>query len=144
MCESSLTVSCSLAEIARAAGWLEAFAGTAGLPSETTARLHIVLDEVLSNVINHAATGNTPTGHPPTLRTIGLGLRSVAGLVELAISDDGAAFDPTGVRSVPPAKRIAERQQGGLGLLFVRALMDDVQYSRRDGRNHLVLRKRLS
>ena len=61
----------------------------------------------------------------------------------LEISDDGKPFDPT---QAPPPKlnaALEERRIGGLGVYLVRTMMDEIAYRRSDGRNHLVMRKRL-
>ena len=132
--EASLEVSRGLHEVDRAAAWLDEFATSAILPADITAKLHIVLDEILSNIIRHGGPGTEP---------ILLALRRRRQDVELAVTDDGPPFDPRRFEPVPVEVRVAERRIGGAGLLFVRALMDDIDFARRDDRNHLVLRKRL-
>ncbi len=132
--ETSLQVGHSLAEIDRAASWLDAFAATSDIPADTTSKLQVVLDEVLSNIIRHGGPGHTP---------ILLELRRGEQDVELAVTDDGPPFDPRDVEPVAVQTRIAERRLGGAGLSFVRALVDEIDLVRRDGRNRLALRKHL-
>ena len=132
--EATLEVVSALPEIERAAAWLDAFAADADVPGEVTAKLHVALDEVLSNVINHAGRHGGP---------ILLHLRRCGQDIELRVVDDGLPFDPRRFEPVPLGVRVAERRVGGAGLLFIRTLMDDIDYTRRDGRNSLVLRKRL-
>ncbi len=58
------------------------------------------------------------------------------------ISDDGVAFDPL---KVPPPDLTADlesRPIGGLGVHFVKTLMDEVAYRREGDRNVLTMRKR--
>jgi stage II sporulation protein AA (anti-sigma F factor antagonist) len=138
-CESTLTVMNARNEFARASAWLDDFAAGAGLSKDLTARLHVVLDEILNNIMSHALA-DAPNGQ----REIWLCLRIRADLVELEVSDDGPEFDPTSVVPVAKATRVAERQEGGVGLLFVRALMDEVRFKRQSGRNCLTLCKRLA
>ena len=64
--------------------------------------------------------------------------------IELKVTDDGPPFDPAQYKSAPSRARVAERPVGGAGLLFVRALMDEVSFVHQGGRNRLTLRKRLS
>ena len=134
--ESTLTVVNARAEFGRAAAWLHDFIQSVGLPDDLNSRLLVVLDEVLSNVVTHglvaAAEGK---------REIRLGIRLRPETVELEVIDDGPAFDPT---TFAPRTGAADGQLGGAGLLFVRALMDEVRFIRHEDRNCLTLRKRLA
>jgi hypothetical protein len=55
--ESTQTVVNARAELGRAATWLEDFIASASPPDDMNSRLLVVLDEVLSNVVNHALAG---------------------------------------------------------------------------------------
>jgi anti-sigma regulatory factor (Ser/Thr protein kinase) len=134
--ESTLTVVNARPEFERAAIWLGDFAAGAGLPDDLCSRLLVALDEVLSNVVNHGLAG-AMEGE----REIRLCVRIRAQTVELDIVDDGPVFDPTTVVS---ATLKADQRAGGAGLLFVRALMDEVRFSRQGDRNCLTLCKRLA
>jgi serine/threonine-protein kinase RsbW len=138
-CESTLTVVNARTEVERASSWLGDFALRAGLSKELTARLQVALDEVLSNIITHALAG-APEGQ----QEIWLCLRIRKNTMELEVSDDGPEFDPTQVVPVPKAARVVKRQEGGVGLLFVRTLVDEVRFTRHGGRNCLILCKRLA
>jgi serine/threonine-protein kinase RsbW len=63
------------------------------------------------------------------------------GNVEAIVEDDGKPFDP--LAAPAPDLTGKDRKPGGVGLHFVRNLMDEVTYTRRDGTNHLRLMKRL-
>ncbi len=135
---STLTVVNAHHEVQRAALWLGDFCARAALPNDLTARFLVVLDEVLSNIVNHALAG-APEGH----RKIELFVRLCASKLELDVADDGPFFDPTGQEPVPQASPVTEHREGGLGLLFVRTLVDEIRYSRDGNRNRLTLCKRL-
>jgi serine/threonine-protein kinase RsbW len=134
--ESTLTVVNARPEFARAATWLNDFAAGVGLPEDLSSRLLVVLDEVLSNVVYHGLAG-AMEGE----REIRLTVRLRPETVELDVVDDGPAFDPTTVAS---SRLAADRRVGGAGLLFVRALMDEVRFTRQGDRNCLTLCKRLA
>ena len=66
-----------------------------------------------------------------------------AGLLTADIKDDGKPFDPRKSTPKPSRGTIQSRAVGGLGLHFVKTLMDEVGYMRM-GRNNVVrLVKRL-
>jgi serine/threonine-protein kinase RsbW len=134
--ESTLIVVNARSEFERAATWLGDFISKSGLPGDLNSRLLVVLDEVLSNIVNHALAG-AMEGE----REIRLCVRLRPEMVELTVIDDGPAFDPTAVASVTPK---AERRVGGAGLLFVSALVDVVRFTRQGDRNCLTLCKRLA
>lgn len=126
-------------ELSRAMTWLDAFAAQADLPSDITSKLQVALDEMLSNVFIHGLAGQPEGG-----RQVQLGLRRSRDRVELEVIDDGPEFDPTGAPVDNRVIRVTERRPGGVGLLFVNTLMDEVRFTRQDGRNRLVMTMRLS
>jgi serine/threonine-protein kinase RsbW len=137
--EATLTVANARPEFERASRWLGNLSASAGLAKDVTASLQVALDEVLSNIMTHSFVGSLDGR-----REIGLRLRIYPDNVELEIRDDGPAFDPTGVVPAPRATRVVERQEGGVGLLFVRTLVDELRFTRHGGVNCLTLYKRLA
>ncbi len=122
--------------IAPATEEIERFCQDHGVPAAAIGHLNLALDEALTNTISYA----WPTGgdHQMTV-TLQIG----ADEIEAEISDDGIAFNPL---EVPPPDLDADlddRPVGGLGVHFVKTLMDSAAYRREDGRNVLVLRKSL-
>jgi anti-sigma regulatory factor (Ser/Thr protein kinase) len=66
------------------------------------------------------------------------------GIVTTTIEDDGRPFDLSEAAEPDVSAPLEERSVGGLGLLLIRRLMDDVTYERRNGRNRLTLKKQIS
>lgn len=58
--------------------------------------------------------------------------------IKLTFIDKGAPYDPT-KREMPDTTVI--EKEGGLGILIVKTIMDDVEYDRRNDKNFLVLTK---
>ena len=103
----------------------------AGVPAGMVDRLHILADEVFSNLVNHG-------GGPGAQAAVSF---EVAGQeAVLRFADRGAPFDPL-AQPLPDTDLPAERRDsGGLGILLVRKLADRVDYGRVDGENRLILR----
>jgi anti-sigma regulatory factor (Ser/Thr protein kinase) len=123
------------AGVATAFERLDLFQAEQGLDPEAAWRVHVALDEILSNVVRHGGgEGRAPT--------IDVTLNSTAFGLEVAVVDDGPEFDPLTLSEPDVTSSLEDRQPGGLGVYLVRRLMDRVEYTRRDGRNHLVMTRR--
>jgi len=107
----------------------EAFARRQRMPTGLRRDVHLVLDEIVSNVV-HSNVKSRAT-------RLGLELMFDQGNLTLEVIDNGKAFDPTMVQ--PPRGSILDRPVGGLGIHLVRGLMDTVSYARQHGSNHLVI-----
>jgi anti-sigma regulatory factor (Ser/Thr protein kinase) len=127
--------------VRRALDALAALWAEHGLSRAVTWPMDVSLDEVLANVVRHGPADRG--GEACVELALSLDVAVTPPLCELLISDDGPAFDPLAAPAPDTSLGLDERPVGGLGLLLVRRLMDDVAYERRDGRNHLRLRRRL-
>ena len=111
-----------------------AFCHDRGLAPETTLEVRLVAEEVLTNFVKyaHAATRDG---------VIVLRLSGSADSVRLEFRDDGVPFNPLDAPLPDLECRPEEREIGGLGVLLVRALVDDATYVREGSTNVLVLTK---
>jgi anti-sigma regulatory factor (Ser/Thr protein kinase) len=126
-----------LAGLAQMAERVEGFGAAQGLPANVVNALNVVLDEAVSNAINH--------GYDPGVRgEIAVRLRRAADGVLLEVEDDGRPFDP--LQTPPPdlSLPLERRPIGGLGVHLIRNLMDEVSYARVGGRNVLKMVKHLA
>jgi anti-sigma regulatory factor (Ser/Thr protein kinase) len=119
---------------------LAALAASCGLSKAVTWPVEVSLDEVLANVVRHGLEGRGDASVEIEMR---LDPATVPPVCEVRVADDGPAFDPLALPEADTSLGVAERPIGGLGMTLVRRLMDEVEYERRDGRNHLRLRRRL-
>lgn len=91
--------------------------------------LLIAMEEAFVNVCHHAYPGG---GGDVELSCGGDG---AAFVVEIA--DKGIAFDILSLPSPDTTVGLMDREVGGLGVLFIRKLTDDLSYRRENGRNIL-------
>jgi anti-sigma regulatory factor (Ser/Thr protein kinase) len=123
-------------EIGRVVQVVREFGATHDLTPETVHDFCVAFDEVLSNIVKYGYKDDAR--HEISVRLALVGSNVVA-----EITDDGEPFDPF----TAPAPRLQggpnERPIGGLGIYFVRKLMDEVSYVRHDGRNVLAMTKRI-
>ena len=105
------------------------FASGAGLGDDTGARLCIIVEELVINLVEHA--GLTA---PDQLR---LELGWDGHDVTLVLTDPGPPFDP---RVAPPPGELPPERGGGAGLAMVQAWAHIESYVRFSGINRLTLR----
>lgn len=125
-----------LAGLAQLAERVEGFGTAQNLPASVVNALNVVLDEAVSNAINH--------GYDAGVRgEIAVRLRRAPDGVLLEVEDDGRPFDP--LQAPPPDLTLSleRRPIGGLGIHLIRNLMDEVSYARVGGRNVLKMVKYL-
>jgi sigma-B regulation protein RsbU (phosphoserine phosphatase) len=115
---------------------LEAPLRGGGVPNAAVLDLRIAAEEVMTNLAKY--------GHDDgDEHTVRIRLTLAAGEVTLEFTDDGRPFDP--LAATPPEPLAdGERQEGGLGLLLVRSLVDASEYARLGSQNVLTLRKRVA
>lgn len=116
------------------ADMVDEFAARHQFAHEVSFALNVALDEILNNIISY---GYQDAAH----HEIAVRLALRCGNVEVTVEDDGKPFDPGAVPA--PDASSSQREPGGVGLHFVRNLMDELTYTRRDGINQLRLTKRL-
>ncbi len=132
-----LVIDSQLSEIRRVSKLVDEFKARHGLADEDTNAIHVVLDEILSNSIRHGLAGAAS-------HAIAVTLELAEGQIVIEVEDDGIAYDPTQAPAPALTGTLEERTEGGLGVTFVRALTDTIEYRRIDGRNRLVLRRRIA
>ena len=98
-------------------------------------KVNIVLEELGVNIMNYAGQ----------VSEIEISLSSDADSVTVEITDDGLPFDPLNDAAEPDLDAPLElRSVGGLGIHMVRTMMDELHYTREDGKNRLAMVKRKS
>jgi len=98
--------------------------------------LTLALHEIIANVIKHGFAD----GHPHQF-TVRISLNRDEFMAQ--VEDDGWEFNPIAHPSPNLSIPLTERKVGGLGLHFVRTLMDGFEYERVGGKNLVTLRKKI-
>ena len=111
----------------------------AGFDDDAVFKLQLATDEACTNIIEHAYEGN-PQGE------IALSYRVEAPFFVIEIRDHGRPFTPAAVTPPTPPQpdNLENLEIGGLGLHFMRQLMDDLAFTFDPvAGNLLTMRKRL-
>lgn len=107
---------------------VEEFVNDEALGERTSARLSVVVEELVSNAARHGL------GHGPV--AIALTLAAGQGCIAIVMEDDGIPFDPTHQREFAGPDTMTG---GGVGLALVRAWSKSLRYTRESGRNRIAL-----
>jgi anti-sigma regulatory factor (Ser/Thr protein kinase) len=125
-----------LSELARIAEKIESHGESRSWPAKWIMNLNLSLDELITNIVSY---GYQDTDEHEIRITLTERDESLAVVVE----DDGMAFDPFTAVPVPDLEAdVEERPIGGLGVYFVKTLMDEVAYERVDNSNRITLIQR--
>ena len=93
-----------------------------GLDSAGVYAVQLAVDEAFTNIIEHAYGGECAEEIECTCQITPVGL-------EIILKDCGSSFNPDEVPDPDLDTELENRQVGGLGLYFIRRLMDEVQFS---------------
>ncbi len=130
---ASVMILCTGGEaVHRMVGAAQAFGIDRALEVEHAARLSIIVEELVCNLVDHGGVGEADL--------IELVLTHDDGAVDIALSDCGIAFD---LRHAESEEEIPERG-GGAGIDMVRAWAEIVDYTSAAGRNRLLLKMSLN
>ncbi len=126
----------NLKELEKLAANIESFAELEGVSPATAHAFNLCLDEILTNIVSYAFDDGGE--HQVLLELSRSGDQIIA-----TISDDGRIFNPLEEAEAPDIEAdIEDREVGGLGIFFVREMMDSLDYRRDGDQNILTLRKR--
>ena len=110
----------------------------AGMDEKEIYNLQLVVDEAASNIIEHAYAG-LPDGQ------IEVGTELSPTALTLTLRDQGKRFDPEAIADPDLEAALEDRAVGGLGLFFIRKLMDEVHFEWLPGQgNRLTMVKYLT
>lgn len=96
----------------------------------------LAVDEICSNLIIHSNDCNSE-------KQIDLVLQFIDNQLNITIKDYGLSFNYEDHTDNPLEKLIEERRKGGLGLMLVKKIMDEVRYETTSGQNCWTLSKYL-
>ena len=129
----SLKIAPELDQLERITAAVEEFAERDDWPPDLTFKVNLVLDELSVNVVNYGGNASE----------IEVSLASDGDQVRVEIADDGKPFDPLHEAPEPDIDApLEDRPIGGLGIYLVREMMDELYYSRENGKNRLAMVKR--
>ena len=107
------------------------------VPARAAGDVVQAVDEAATNIILHGYDGQEGT--------LDVELERQGAALVVRLRDQAPQFDPTTIPSPNISLGLEQRRPGGLGIYFIRQLMDRIRYSTpAEGGNELTLVKQLS
>lgn len=138
-----LTIPGRYTEIKRICQFVADGAASVGLDETAVFHIELACDEASANIIEHAYGGEN-------IGEIQISWHVADNMFVVTMLDNGKHFDPDSVPAPPSSpdppqtKDIDSIKIGGLGIHFMRKMMDEVAFSRDPRRgNKLVMKKRI-
>ncbi len=131
----SLTVPGRYDRLEQVCQFVAAAAAAAGLDASASSHCQLAVDEACTNIIEHGYGGEDRGD-------IRLLCDPSPGELVITIQDTAQPFDPSAVPVPDLSAPLDEMRIGGLGLFFMREVMDAVEFSYTAEGNTLVLIKR--
>jgi serine/threonine-protein kinase RsbW len=129
----SITIDNTIDEMAKVVDLVDRFGAAHHIPQAVSNDLNLCLDELLNNTISH--------GYDDKERhSIVVSLSLVDDRLIAEIGDDARPFDPR-IATAAPEGNLRSRKIGGVGLHFVKTLMDQVGYVRVGRQNVVTIAK---
>jgi anti-sigma regulatory factor (Ser/Thr protein kinase) len=112
---------CSLNNLEKICDYITHFANEAGLNETEVYAVQLAVDEAATNIVEHGYGVECPSRIDVTCEILEDGLKVV-------IYDDAAPFDPASVPEPEINVSLEDIKSRGLGVFFMRKMMDDVKY----------------
>ncbi len=122
-----------LSELNRLTSAVQSFGLTHQWEDGFCRRVQLIVEELLVNIISYGCAEDE--------HVIRFSIISTAETVHITIEDDTQPFNPIAHPTPALEAEIDDREVGGLGLHFVKTMVDEMTYERRDEKNILTLKK---
>jgi anti-sigma regulatory factor (Ser/Thr protein kinase) len=115
---------------------LNEFGNAIGMSKKCLFQINLALDELFSNIVSYGFTNSDE-------KKISFDIFQNDSVLTIRVEDDGVPFDPFNTEKTDVKCSLDEREIGGLGLLLIRKMMDEVNYTRKANKNIVTLNKKL-
>lgn len=132
MHRSHFQISAAQNELQSIVAAVEDFCAANNIPAAISNLMHLALDEVLSNIVKYAYDASEHG-------IIDVELTYSNNRFTATVEDAGRPFNPLRFQKQNISGPLKNRTPGGLGILFVKSLVDSIVYDRSGDRNKVTL-----
>lgn len=130
-----LTIEATIENVDKAIEFINNELDAFGCINKTKTEISVAADEIFANIVNYAYE------HKIGKATIGVEQKENPKAVVLTFVDNGVPFNPLEKEEPNTTLSAEERRIGGLGILIVKRIMDEVDYKFKDNQNILKITK---
>lgn len=123
-----IRIHCQTTALAELRGFLHKTLGELHLSEKDQHQLTLAVEEVCANLIIHSHNCNAQDH-------IELVIKEAPGKLIFEIKDQGKAFNLLDYESPDLKKVIGEKRKGGLGIILVKKIMDEIEFESHKGIN---------
>jgi serine/threonine-protein kinase RsbW len=123
-----------LSELEALSKHLNKFGRLTGLSEACITDVNICLDELFTNIVSYGFEDDLA-------HIIRFAMDLDNQVLTLSIEDEGVPFNPLEKKDPEVPADLIDVRIGGLGIHIVRKLMDDIRYTRKQGKNKLTMKK---
>ena len=117
---------------------IKAHLNSLNCPEEVMTPILISAEEIYVNIAHYAYGGK------PGMAKVNIDVCPDPGMCRLVFRDKGIPYNPLEKEDPDTSLSADERKIGGLGIYFVKEMMDKVEYEYKDGCNILTIEKLLT
>ena len=132
---SSFSLKSEISELKVLAEKIETFGEENGIPPKIVFELNLVLDELFTNLVSYGCHAD--------MHSFNIELFLSEDVLYIEIEDDGRKFNPLEMDEPEIQCDCTERRIGGLGIHFMRKMMNKIEYFWENGKNKLKLTKNI-
>ena len=130
-----LTLDATIENIPAVTDFVNDVLESAQCPYGIMLQLDIAIDELFSNIARYAYPEKAGTA------TVRVGITENPKAAVLSFTDTGIPYNPLKMKNPDITLPAYSRPVGGLGIFLAKKTMDSMVYRRREGKNHLRIRK---
>ncbi len=129
---SKIKAQASIDNLAKLLEFVSCYAKEKGFTAKRVKEIELATEEALVNIFNYAYAEELGDVE------VRCGLDGGERLV-IEVSDTGTPFNPLSLSNPDITADVDDREIGGLGVFFIREMVDEVKYRREAGKNMLTL-----
>lgn len=132
----TITIKNSISEVTGLQDKVTCLCEEQDLSEEIISDIKLVVEEVVSNIIFYGFDDDI-------IHEIIITLEFSDRLITICVEDQGKRFNPVDYNGKEAGGLLEDYDQGGMGLIIIKELMDEIKYEYRKGRNTLFMIKKI-
>ena len=130
-----MTVEAAVDNLERVTAFVDDLLEEHGCTPRARTQIDVAIDEIFCNIASYA--------YAPEKGSVTVAADVQNGAAVIEFTDEGMPFNPLAADDPDLTLDAEEREVGGLGIYLVKKTMDDLQYTRENGKNILKITKRI-